>query len=350
MRISIISLVLLSGLFSGAILGADDVKLADNPPDRYTVVKGDTLWGIAGKFLKEPWRWPEVWRMNQSEIKNPHLIYPGDVVVLDNTGGSPRLTLLKDTPYSQGTLKLKPQVRVESLDAKAIPSIPASAIEPFLSKPLVIEESGLDKSPRIVAGPEERVILTAGDYAYALGVNDDNEELWQIFRPGKKLVDPDSPDGKAVLGYEAEYLGEVRLEKQADISKLLVLKTTAEVNIGDKLLPAPKQEFISYSPHAPQTPIKGRIVSAYGGVAEASQYTIVVINKGRLDGLEPGHVLAMYAKGRPIKDLKSEEGPRVTPSERSGLMFVFRVFGKVSYALIMQTTGAIHVGDEVTNP
>ncbi|MGH8729449.1 MAG: LysM peptidoglycan-binding domain-containing protein, partial [Burkholderiales bacterium] len=185
-----------------------EVELTDSPPDRYTVVKGDTLWDISGRFLKKPWRWPEIWQMNKEEIKNPHLIYPGDVIVLDLSGASPRLKLLAGGKSGRETIKLSPTARIENISSQAIPAIPPAAIEPFLSNPLVVEQNGLAHAPRILAPQEDRVSLGAGDKAYVSGLTNDKGNRWQIYRHGKALVDPDSHQ---VLGYEAVYLGDARV-------------------------------------------------------------------------------------------------------------------------------------------
>ncbi|MGE5027376.1 MAG: LysM peptidoglycan-binding domain-containing protein, partial [Betaproteobacteria bacterium] len=186
MKKPILALILLFGLSSLSF--ATTIALQDNPPDRYVVVKGDTLWSIAGKFLKEPWRWPEIWKMNKEQIKNPHWIYPGDMIVLDTSGGSPELRLVKGLE----TVKLSPHIRVEPADTRAIPSIPQTTIGPFLSKPLVIEQGALENAPYIIGTEESRVILGAGNSAYVQSIKEGAPTRWHIYRPGKALVDPDS--------------------------------------------------------------------------------------------------------------------------------------------------------------
>ena len=161
--------ILLAFLMSaGLAVAQTSPALKDNAPDRYIVEKGDTLWSIASKFLKEPWRWPEIWKMNQDQIRNPNRIFPGNVIVLDRNASDSRLTLAN-------TVKLSPQVRVEPLEADAIPAIRASEIEPYLSQPLVIERDGLDKAPRIVATEESRVFLGVGGRAYVTGIANSKE-------------------------------------------------------------------------------------------------------------------------------------------------------------------------------
>lgn len=344
MKKPILALILLFGLSS--LSSAADIALQDNPPDRYVVVKGDTLWGIAGKFLKEPWRWPEIWKMNKQQIKNPHWIYPGDMIVLDTSGGSPELRLVKGLE----TVKVSPRVRVEPIEASAIPSIPQTAIGPFLSKPLVIEEGELEKAPYIIGTEESRVVLGAGNSAYVQAIKEGEPLRWHIYRPGKALVDPDSG---TTLGYEAVYLGDAKITRFGEPATIEIVKSTQEINIGDRLVEAQEGVVNAYAPHAPEKVINGRIASAYGGVAEVGSGAIVTLNRGGRDGLEIGHVLAIYRHGRNVTPNENDKASPETvklPDERYGLVFVFRVFDKVSYALVMQTSRPVHVLDDVRTP
>lgn len=375
----IISLILLLSPCA-TVLAAGNGEIKDSAPDRYIVVEGDTLWSIAGRFLKEPWRWPELWKMNQEQIKNPHRIYPGDVIVLDRSAQEARLRLLKTE-----TVKLSPKVRAEPHPPKPVPTIPAAAIEPFLSQPLVIEANQLDTAPRIVATEESRVAIAAGNTAYAEGITKEKGEFWQIFRRGKPLVDPDNNE---TLGYEAVYLGEARVTRFGDVATLEVLRSPQEIYVGDRLVPAPKEvPFMNYTPRAPQKSIAGRIVSAYGSLQEIGPNSIVALSRGSRDGLETGHVLAIHRSQRGARypyrteplygrtglggeaplDYRSEPlDPRNTPlytrsradtvpavdlpDERYGLLMVFRTFDRAAFALVMQATRPVHVLDVVTNP
>lgn len=354
----IISLILISSLFSARALADEPVRLQDNPPDRYVVVKGDTLWGISQRFLKDPWQWPQIWGMNREQIKNPHLIYPGDVIVLDLSRQAPALRLVRGEQVGVGggvvegreTVKLSPRVRGEPRAPAPIPTIPASAIEPFLSQPLVIEAGGLDGAPRIVATEGERVVLGAGDRAYAYKLPTDQGVDWQIYRAGKTLVDPDT---REVLGYEAIYLGQakvIKFEERLDTaSPIEITKSALEINTGDRLVTATKVAIDDYVPHAPEKLIKARIISAYGGITEVGQDDIVTLNKGTRDGIEKGHVLALYRRSPPAKNKKGEIILRI-PDERYGLLLVFHTFQKVSYALVMQITRPVHVLDVAQTP
>ena len=324
---------------------AEPLKLVDNPPDQHVVVRGDTLWGISGKFLKEPWRWPEIWNMNREQIRNPHLIYPGQVVYLDRSGNSPRLRLGK--PVS-GTDKLSPQIYSES-SQKAIPSIPPNIIEPFLSQPLVVEEGQLDNVPRIVAGPEYRGMMGNGDPAFATGIADASVLRWNIFRPGKPLIDPDNGQ---TIGYEAFFLGNARLVQAGEPAALQIVTAKEEIMRGDRLMPAPPPNIISYVPHRADVEVAGRVMTIYGGVNEGGKASVVSLNRGTNDGLEVGHVLGLF-RNRISQAIDQDTMQRVDtpiPEERYALVFVFRVFAKVSYALVLESSRPVTIGDSARNP
>ena len=269
---------------------ADPLQLVDNPPDRHIVVKGDTLWDISGKFLKQPWRWPEIWQMNRDQIKNPHLIYPGDVVLLDMSSGSPRLRLRKKV--GAGTGKLQPTVYSKPIQ-QVVPSIPPNAIEPFISQPLVIEDGELNTGVKIVAMQEDRMLVGTGDSFYASGIPDAAVEKWHVFRKGKPLKDPAT--GK-ILAYEAFFLGNARLVKPGEPALLRVSLAKEEIARGDRLIPAPEPEIISYVPHRPEQDVSARVLGIYGGLREGGANSVVALNVGKNDGMEIGHVVALYRK------------------------------------------------------
>ncbi|MCL2636467.1 MAG: LysM peptidoglycan-binding domain-containing protein, partial [Betaproteobacteria bacterium] len=268
---------------------AELLELVDNPPDRHIVVRGDTLWGISGKFLQQPWRWPEIWNMNRDQIKNPHLIYPGDVIVLDLSAGTPRLRQAKAVG-SGGDGKLQPQVYSEAI-AQAIPSIPPNVIEPFISKPLILEPGAEVSDVVIVATAEDRMFVGSGDEAFVSGIPDASVEKWHLFRPGKALKDPDTGE---VIAVEAFFLGHAKLLKPGEPATIRVVQAKEEIGRGDRLLPAPPPEIISYVPHRPDNEIAARVVSIYGGVNEGGTQSVIALNRGRNDGLEVGHVLALF--------------------------------------------------------
>ena len=324
---------------------ADPLQLVDNPPDRHIVVKGDTLWDISGKFLKQPWRWPEIWQMNRDQIKNPHLIYPGDVVLLDMSSGSPRLRLGKKV--GAGTGKLQPTVYSKPIQ-QVVPSIPPNAIEPFISQPLVIEDGELNTGVKIVAMQEDRMLVGTGDSFYASGIPDASVEKWHVFRKGKPLKDPAT--GK-ILAYEAFFLGNARLVKPGEPALLRVSLAKEEIARGDRLIPAPEPEIISYVPHRPEQDVSARVLGIYGGLREGGANSVVALNVGKNDGMEIGHVVALYRK-RVSLDV-DDSGRRTetpVPDERYGLAFVFRVFNGISYALVVESSKAVIVGDTARNP
>jgi hypothetical protein len=408
---------------------ADEVMLQDNAPEKYVVVKGDTLWDISGRFLKDPWRWPEVWNMNREEIRNPHWIYPGDLIVLDKTGGKPRLVLVAGEKNGMTTVKLSPSVRTSEVGGDAVQTIPIRAIHPFLKQPLVVTGNQLDNSARILGTNEERVILSTGDIAYATG-NGPQSARWHVYHKGNALIDPDNG---ALLGYEAEYLGDAETLAAGDPQKIRITRSAKEIISKDSLVPAQDMTTFEFIPRAPEKPIDGRIISAYGSgpdMAPTGRYQTVVINRGAQDGLEPGHVLALYRTGKLVsteqygknsqkwvyldsgcikpgekvsatelydtnkamreckQDVAVTAGPWVymdvgcikpgkkvsfdqyfdpkevydsacteagsgsvqLPDMRNGLVMVYRVFDRVSYALIMQSQRPVYLLDTVRNP
>lgn len=338
-------------------VNADEIQLQKNYPERHVVVKGDTLWGISGRFLKDPWQWPKVWRMNREQIKNPHLIYPGDVVVLDTSSGSPQLKLLRET------VTLQPGIREEPLEKEAIFSIAPNVIGPFLSQPLLIENGKLDSAPRIIASQDNRVVLSPGTRVYVNSINEGEGTHWNIYRPGEVLRDPDTNE---VLGTEAIYLGDVNIARFGEPATGDIVRAKEEIFTKDRLVVSPDEFKSNFIPHAPDTLINGRIMRIYGGVGEGGPNSIVSINRGKNDGLEEGHVLAISRYGRIIKDpeyKKTDDQKTATqtkydlkpgqvklPNERVGLLMIFRTFDRVSYGLVMNTTGAIYTADSVQTP
>jgi len=338
--ITALAFFLAPGLALGQAASAP-LKLKPDAPERYVVVPGDTLWGIAKRYTDSPWRWPELWRLNKEDIRNPHLIYPGNVLVLDRGRGQLSVA---------GTTKLSPRTRTESIAAAAIPSIPPSVIEPFLTRPLVIEPDGIDSAPTIVATPSERVLMGTGDRAYVRGLGDAKDSTWYLYRRGKALVDPDT---NQTLGYEAIYLGTATSTRPGDPATVSITSAVEEIGVGDKLLAAGRPQPVNYAPHSPSVEIKGRVMSIYKGLgtlAEAGPQSIIAINRGKADGVEVGHVLAINSRGGTVRD-RSRPGATVDlPEERAGLAFVFRVFDHVSYALVMQISKPITPLDVVQNP
>jgi len=349
--ITTLAFVLATAVSAGAAAQAPKTPLVLKPdaPERYVVVPGDTLWSIAQRYTDSPWRWNELWNLNKDDIKNPHRIYPGNVIVLDRSRGQ--------LAVSSETVKLTPRVRAESAAATAIPSIEAGVIEPFLTRSLVVEPDGLDKAPTVVAAEESRVVLSAGNRAFVRGMGNSKEQSWFLYRRGIALVDPET---KSTLGYEAVYLGTAKVIRAGEPAVIELTSTTQEIGIGDKLLPAGRPEFPAYAPRAPGSPIHGRVISIYGGgtrLGEAGNRAIIAINRGKSQGLEVGHVLALYRPGAQVTEsvrprvLRTPEEHKLTlPEERYGLAFVFRVFDRVSYALVMNISKPVNTQDVVQNP
>lgn len=317
--------------------------VAENAPERHIVVPGDTLWGISAKFLKEPWRWPEIWRMNSEQVKNPHLIYPGDVIVLDrDASGRPLLRMA-------GSGKLSPKVYSEDVE-KTIPSIPPNVIEPFISQPLVVDDVTVNNGARIVAMQLERIHPGPGDKVFVEGVDDRPDQiLWQIYRPGKPLNDPESGN---LLGYEAFYLGTAVQQRPGKPAEFEIRTFKQEIGRGDRLLPATRPQLVNYAPHKPSHDVQARVVSIYGGVGTAGRGSVITLNRGTNAQLEVGHVLALYRNR--AETFRNSETDRketvVLPPERYGLVFVFRVFERIAYALVLNSAGPVDINDYLQTP
>jgi hypothetical protein len=339
---------------------ATNCTFRPNAPDQHRVVKGDTLWDISGTFLEHPWCWPQVWGMNRDEIRNPHWIYPGQIIYFDRAHG--RLTLTRpgqpDPNAGQPPLvRLSPQLRTEDMGADgAVPAIPAAAIEPFLTQPLVVEAGALDATPRIAATQEERAWLSEGNRAYVRG-DLHGATSFQVFRPGKPMIDPDT--GK-VAAWEAAFVGTVRVVSVArpgvDVHTVEVTRSLQEMGVGDRLLPMPPAPVRNYMPHAPAQPVAGRVMAVPEDMINATQNQVVAVNRGSLDGLDVGAVLQLYHLGQTVTDPGSKgflgfgKDKLRLPDEQIGELFIFRVFGHVSYGLIMQVTGPVRIGDVAKSP
>jgi LysM repeat protein len=344
--------------------------LAPGAPDSHTVKRGDTLWDISKLFLKSPWRWPQLWGMNLDEIKNPHLIYPGQVLLLDKSGGRARLRVAGGQP--DGTVKLSPRARGEAVGDGAIPTIPLNLIAPFLNEAVVLNDNELANAPRIVAAPESRVLMGRGDRAYVRGEIGGIAD-WRLFRQATPLIDPTT---KEVLGYEARFVGTAAYVREAgtatvpadkDITNLFtrgsnstslavpatfeILSVKEEVGIGDRLATVPQRDFSSFTPRAPSKPMSGQIVQVYGDALIAGQNQVVAINRGTNDGVERGYVLAVLRDGERAVDRTNARPEAIKlPDERHGLMFVFRTFDRVSYALLLQVQQPVRAGDRFVEP
>ncbi len=332
-------------VISTAVFANANSPLRPNHPQEYTVVKGDTLWDIAERFLNSPWLWPEIWYANP-DIENPHLIYPGDKIKLVYIEGKPRLTVQRGAPG--GVVKLSPKARSTPID-QAIDTIPMAAIRPFLTQTRIVDAGVLENAPYVVAAPERRVMGSASDRVYVRGTDAADGQGFDIVRRGKEYRDPKT---NKLLGVEARNLGEGLIQRSGDPATLLITRSNREVLKGDRLLPVPEEAIPSqFFPRAPDHPVKGQILSVLDGVNEIGQYNVVAINLGRSDGMKVGDVLAVLRKGEVIRDTVGDKGRNVKlPNERAGEMIVFRTFGQVSYGLIMRAQREMQVGDIVQNP
>lgn len=326
----------------------------DNAPDQHVVVRGDTLWDISGKFLKNAWCWPTVWGMNKDQIRDAHWIYPGQIIYFDRVAG--RLRLGAPSANDTFDVRLQPRMRAEQLARSAVAAIPSNAIEPFLNQPLAIEKNALDGTPRIVATQEGRFNIAKGDKAYVLG-DLKGGATFQVFRPGTPLKDPQTGE---ILGYEAAYLGSLKLERASaqagEAHTFSVVESKQEIGVGDRLLPAPPAPILNYMPHAPEKMVDGRIVSVYGGVNQAGQNQIVSLNRGARDGINIGTVLSLSRAGKVVVDKTlpstfAGDKPTVKlPEMVYGNLFVFRVFDTLSYGLVMEVREPVQIGDTAKSP
>jgi hypothetical protein len=334
-------------------------ELAANAPDTYTVKGGDTLWDVSKIFLKSPWRWPELWGMNLEQIQNPHLIYPGQTLMLLRSDGRARLALADQVGNADRSVRLAPRVRSGEAQ-EPIAAVSMSLIAPFLQEMGVFNVDELAQAPRIVAAPDERVLMGRGDVAYALGdigaIRD-----WTVFRSATPLKDPKTQE---LLGYEARLLGAAQYTRPGELrtvqGKTEIVPATftinharSEIRAGDRLLPQVASNLSNFVPRAPTKPLSGQVVSVYGDGLIAGQNQIVAINRGAGDGLERGHVLSVLRDGRTLVDRTGPDGKALAlklPDERHGLMVVFRVFDRVSYALLLNTQLPVRAGDHFDMP
>ena len=337
-------------VLAGVASSQSDSILADNFPERYVVVKGDTLWDISGRFLRDPWRWPEIWQGN-SQVENPDLIYPGDVLVLTFIDGKPVLRKL-----GRDTIKLSPTARSEDLNA--IPTIDPGSIQAYLTAPLVTDESELDKAPYIVDGFDDRLLL--GEYSkfYARGfvrVDEEGNEVrtpivdkYSVFRTGRKFTDPVTGEH---LGWEAVDLGKALFQKNGDPARLVVDKSNQDITVKDRLRPIFNEDPIPYfHPHPPlNSAVKGYILDTPNRATELGALSIIAINLGRRNSIDPGTVLQINSQSRAKVDPVTNEA-YVIPEEPVGLAMVFRVFDKISYAIVTNSERQVLPGDVLVSP
>ncbi len=358
----LVLIALVSTVFA-APLQADtkSVDVKASAPERYTVKKGDTLWDIANRYLQDAWRWPEIWQANQ-QIRNPHLIFPGDklvlchieersVVALDNGGGCAEvianMTNRASVSSGDGTSRLQPQIRSEELSV-AIPAIPLQSIRAYLSDSRIVDEAEFAKAPYVVAGAANRVITGQGDTVYARGKGMELGNSFGVYRKGVRYTDPET---KEPLGVEAEDIGSGNITAvQDDIANLELTRTTQEVRIEDRLFASEGRSVTPiFFPSNPVNVKPGRIIRILNSLGSGGLNSVIVLNRGDRDGVKQGNTFAVYQRGSVVRDRIKDDIVRM-PSERTGLAMVFRSFDKVSYAIVLRAATVVNVGDEVRPP
>ncbi len=387
-------------------VSADELMINPAHPESYTVVKGDTLWDISARFLEQPWRWSEIWGVNP-QIENPHLIYPGDIISLSYQDGQPVLNVNRGTAQvvSGRNVKLSPEIR-SSDNAEAIPTIPLDAIQQFLERPIVLDENEMDHWPYVVSSYDEHLIAATGNTIYIRGIAEDSDDVrYSIYRKGPAYIKPkkDDDDEEEILGYEALYVGDATLKQKGDPASAIVTDVDREILIGDRLISQSDEDISTeFFPGPTASEVEGSILSVVDGVSQIGQYQIVVLSLGEEQGVEAGNVLGIYQRGYVVQDRigpnipknqaekeaeRAEELAKATsdigstftkivhavedgiesfnktfptianqqakteditlPEEYVGVVMVFRTFNKVSYALVMETQGPVHVLDAV---
>ncbi len=335
MKSAMITLIL--ACLSSVASYADVLSLQPDAPSAYTVVKGDTLWSISSKFLKDPWKWPQIWGMNKEEIKNPHWIYPGDTIVLQTINGQPHLSL--EPAQVLSTIKLMPSIRGSLAEQTGIPPIPSSALDAFVKQPRIMAIGQLSNAPAIIDYQDEHIVVGASDEVWVQGDANDTQQ-WDIVEPGNEIIDPTD---KKLLGYSANLVGKAHTLAQGNPFKVFIDSAISEITVGDKLLPARNKLRFNYVPHAPDLPVQGQILDTVGVLAEAGRFDTVLLNRGIQDGLTPGVVLAIYQPG------SKKEGVTIPPT-RVALCIVYRAFDKAAYAMVMDANASVETGYLIQNP
>jgi nucleoid-associated protein YgaU len=322
------------------------LTLKPDAPERYTVKKGDTLWGISERYTDDAWQWPNIWYQN-SQIKDPHLIFPGDILGLMTIGGKVKVAVVERGIESR-TIKMSPTARIEPIES-AIPTIPMDAIMPFITRNRIVEVGELEAAPYIIAAGGGRIMNGAGGVAYGRGdFSNGVANAYGIFRASIVYKDPVTEE---ILGLEAKEIGLANvISNEKDIVKLDLIKTNQQITEGDRLLTTENRQLVTrFQPKAPDDYIDGFIISVPGGVTQIGQYNMIVINKGKRDGISEGSMLDIMKRGEVVRDRTKKEEVRLPP-EKAGQLMVFRVYEKLSYALVTKATRSLNVGDQVRSP
>jgi LysM repeat protein len=343
-----------------AIAGLNDAPTEEAPantaqlirpdaPMSYSVKRGDTLWDIAAVFLKDPWFWPEIWQINP-QVENPHLIYPGDVLSLAyGANGDARVMI---SQYSGA--RLQPRLRSEALDGP-IDTIPFSAIAAFLSKPSVLTKDQALQAPHILAFRDQHMIGGTGHEIYVRNLNAGLNQRYIVMNVGDPIRDLDS---REVLGYQATYVATAVVNAPGEVSKAMLTEGAREALEGDRLIEQEGEVPLTFTPHAPTSPIDGQIIAIADEATQIGRYQVVVLNRGNSHGLAPGAVLAIDQRGAVVADRygkspwkKAPFGKKVQlPYERAGTLIVFKTFDRISYGLVIGARSQMRVADRVYNP
>lgn len=333
------SLLLGFGIFWSGVMQAQAALRADHP-QTYTVVAGDTLWDISSRFLQTPWLWPEIWQANP-EIANPHLIYPGDQVRLVYIQGQPRLVVDRNQ-----VIKLSPKARPEPL-AGAIPTLPFNVIGPYLSGNQFVAAGELESAPYVLAQQDSKILSADGDVAYVKGEAVFGLPEYGVYRKGRTFR---SPHDDRVLGVEAMFVGHAQVNsREQGLTRVTLSQAMREIRSADRLLPRPAQPNNDFVPSKPPADIEGQILAVIDGVQQVGQYDIVVVDLGAVHDMQPGNVVSINREGERVTDPVTQEIVQL-PDERSGLAMVFRVFDELSYALVLEASRAMTLGDTIRSP
>ncbi len=340
-RLRTIAVAFIASLTLGTLtaFSQGNARLAEDAPEQYVVQRGDTLWDIAGTFLRDPWYWPEIWYVNP-QVENPHLIYPGDVLALVYIDGAPRVTVGQGSSY-----RLSPEARATPL-TEAITSVSYDSISAFLSRGVVIERDEVDSLPYIVASKGDHLIASAGNTVYVRGTSAQPGEQFNVVKVGDRLIDPDTND---LIGYQGIEIGNGSITRSGDPASLALISTKQEAKQGDRLIPTSVEIPLNFFPKAPSSNIDGQIISVVGGVTQIGQYQVVVMNRGSRHGMGVGDVLTVWQRGDTARDHVVGGSVRL-PDEEAGTVMVFKTYDRISYGLVMEATTAIHTLDYVRNP
>ena len=386
MQKRIITLLCAAGLAISAPAFSAALKVRPDAPTRYVVKQGDTLWGISGKYLYRPWQWSRLWGANRSKIRNPDRIYPGQVLVLRYVNGHPRLSVEHGAGGDIPLVKLSPRVR-EVSSGYGIQAINVNFYRMFMQHPQVIDQMQTQHAPRLVEGPESRLIYSKGDRVYAYEITEPGRYL--VYRARKDITDPET---KKYLGQEVVFSGIVatlpstnsaldsrsredaealpnneyytRLHPMLKVptqtaQPMVVEEAVSEIRKGDYLLKLEDGgDSFNMMPHAPSQHIDAKVVSIFDGIIEAGQFQTITLNKGSAHGLEKGTVLSLYKHSRQVKmDMpKGKDGSRSVvkylsiPAEEAGLAMVYRVSQNLASAIILESKTNIGIGDTASEP